>query len=113
MMADKNNDDLLLEQFLAPAREQQIEDRGFTQRVMQQLPDRAWRLSQWWTFTCVALALALFVVFKGWQPMLAGLFSLLHVLTAEVKPIPLFIGMGVVCSLSLLSLVQRFERGYL
>ena len=102
-------DDKLLEQFFQTARTQQIEDRGFTQRVMRQLPDRALQLSRLWTGGCLLMGVVLFVVFHGWQPVSMGLSSLLHTLVTEVKPVPFFVTMGVLCSLSLLELVHKLD----
>ena len=44
-------DDKLLQQFFEPARQKQIEDNGFTERVMRRLPDKAkaLKLSNYWT----------------------------------------------------------------
>ena len=104
------DDDLLLEQFFQSAREQEIADRGFTQRVMRQLPGRSLQLSHWWTALCLAVGLVLFVAFKGWQPLLVNTISLLHNIVVDVKPIPLFVTIGIFCSLTLLDLAHRMER---
>lgn len=55
------NDDRLIEQFLAPGR-REIADNGFTRRVLNRLPDRRERL---WTFTGFTLALVLFIALDG------------------------------------------------
>ena len=61
-MTDKDN--LLLEDFFKQAAQQQIEDNGFTKRVMENLPvsqqEKAHRLSLLWTAFCVALGVVLF-----------------------------------------------------
>jgi hypothetical protein len=38
-----------------------------------------------------------------------GLASLLNTLVAEVKPVPFFVMIGVLCSLSLLELVHKLD----
>ena len=67
----------MLENFFKQAAQQQIEDNGFTERVMQSLPERklltAHRLSQLWTLFCVVVGVALFFAFGGLQ-LLRGLF---------------------------------------
>ena len=103
-------DDKLLEQFFQPARAQQVEDRGFTQRVMKRLPDKALRLSSVWTTFCVVVGIALFVAVKGWQPLLMGLSSLIQNMTENIHPLTFFVTMGVLSCLALLELIHRFER---
>ena len=74
-MTDKDN--MMIEEFFKQAARQQIEDNGFTERVMHSLPDRkdhvVRRLSQLWTLFCIAVAGVLFFMFGGWQ-MVTGLF---------------------------------------
>ena len=74
-MTDKEN--RMIEDFFKQAAQQQIEDNGFTERVMHSLPDRkdhvVRRLSQLWTLFCIAVAGVLFFMFGGWQ-MVTGLF---------------------------------------
>lgn len=103
-------DNELLEQFFQPARRMQVEDNGFSERVMRLLPDRALRLSRWWTVFCLMLGLVLFVVFKGWQPLLISMVSLTRNLTDNVHPIPFFMTLGVLSCLAVLELVQRMEQ---
>lgn len=102
-------DDRLLEQFFQPARAQRVEDNGFTQRVMGQLPDKALCLSHWWTAFCLLLGLLLFVVFKGWEPLLVGVWSMIRMVT-HVHPVPFFMTLGALSCLALLELVHRMER---
>ena len=74
-MEDKN--DILLKQLFAEAAKQTIEDNGFTERVMMNLPEtdmagaRVRRLSHLWTLFCVAVALIIFWAVNGW-PILEG-----------------------------------------
>lgn len=74
-MEDKN--DMLLKQLFAEAAKQTIEDNGFTERVMMNLPEtdlagvRVRRLSHLWTLFCVAVALIIFWAVNGW-PILEG-----------------------------------------
>jgi len=69
-MTDKDN--LLVEDFFKQAARQQIEDDGFTERVMAQIgqtksSSRRWSLM--WTWFCVAMALVLFFLFGGWESL--------------------------------------------
>ncbi len=74
-MTDKH--DRLIEDFFKQAAQQQIEDNGFTERVMQSLPDTQMetvrRLSRLWTVFCVLSGVLLFFLFGGWQ-LLQSLF---------------------------------------
>ena len=71
------DNDKLLEDLFKQAAQQQIEDNGFTERVMQQLPDTKWqtarRLSRLWSLFCILVGIGLFFAFGGWQ-VLTGLF---------------------------------------
>ena len=66
-----DNDNLLIEKFFKQAAQQQIEDRGFTERVMQNLPERrveqVRRLSRLWTIFCGVVGVAMFFLLGGWQ----------------------------------------------
>ena len=81
-MTDK--DHIMIEEFFKQAAQQQIEDNGFTERVMQSLPDRkdhvVRRLSQLWTLFCIAVAGVLFFLFGGWQVVTGLFFASLRVI---------------------------------
>ena len=81
-MTDK--DHIMIEEFFKQAAQQQIEDNGFTERVMQSLPDRKGvavrRLSQLWTLFCIAVAGVLFFLFGGWQVVTGLFFASLRVI---------------------------------
>ena len=66
------------------AAQQQIEDNGFTERVMQNLPDartdNVRRLSRLWSLFCILVALGLFFAFGGWQVLQSLFFGGLHML---------------------------------
>ena len=53
VMTDKDN--IILEDFFKQAAQQQIEDNGFTERVMQNLPktNTVRRLSRLWSLFCI------------------------------------------------------------
>jgi len=72
-MTDKDN--MMIEAFFKQAAQQRIEDNGFTERVMRNLPDRKTelvrKLSQLWTLFCIAVAGVLFFVLGGWQVVTA------------------------------------------
>jgi len=69
-----DNDNLLIEIFFKEAAQQQIEDNGFTERVMErvvQTKPSTRRMSILWTWSCVAIALVLFVFLGGWESLKA------------------------------------------
>ena len=74
VMTDNNQ---FLDDLFKQAAQQQIEDNGFTERVMQQLPDARMdnvrRLSRLWSLFCILVGVGLFFAFGGWQ-VLQGLF---------------------------------------
>lgn len=55
-----NRDELLVQRFFEE-NAIEVEDRGFTKRVMRRLPDRASRLSRIWTAICAVIAVVLVV----------------------------------------------------
>lgn len=73
-MTDNNQ---FLDDLFKQAAQQQIEDNGFTERVMQNLPeaktDVVRRLSRLWSLFCILIGVGLFFAFGGWQ-VLQGLF---------------------------------------
>ena len=73
VMTDNNQ---FLDDLFKQAAQQQIEDNGFTERVMQNLPTTAVtarRLSRLWSLFCILVGVGLFFAFGGWQ-VLQGLF---------------------------------------
>ena len=79
-MTDKDN--LLIEDFFKQAAQQQVEDNGFTERVMASIDnaqlsihnyqftkERGKLLSILWTCFCVSVALALFILLGGWESL--------------------------------------------
>ena len=79
-MTEKENK--LIEDLFKQAARQQIEDNGFTERVMAQVErvDQTslvpHRLSMLWTWFCIAVSLVLFFVFNGWEMLKASLMVL-------------------------------------
>ena len=79
-MTEKENK--LIEDFFKQAAQQQIEDNGFTERVMASIGngqlkmDNGQLLSVLWTWFCIAVILVLFFVFNGWEMLKASLLVL-------------------------------------
>lgn len=65
-------DDKLLNQFFTEQKKE-IEDKGFSRRVMRSLPGRRNRLNQLWTAFCTVLAILLFFAFDGLQATMGTL----------------------------------------
>ena len=72
VMTDNNQ---FLDDLFKQAAQQQIEDNGFTERVMQNLPktDTVRRLSRLWSLFCILVGVGSFFAFGGWQ-LLQNLF---------------------------------------
>ena len=66
-MINDNDNERLLQQFFSEAASRQIEDNGFTERVMQRLPLRTDWFVRIWNTVCIMLFAVLFVVFRGWE----------------------------------------------
>ena len=81
-MTDK--DDMRIEEFFKQAARQQIDDDGFTERVMSSLPRsravQARRLSRLWTLFCILLAAVIFYFAGGIQLLEASLLGLARML---------------------------------
>ena len=79
-MTEKENK--LIEDLVKQAAQQQIEDNGFTERVMERVErvDQTslvpHRLSQLWTWFCIVVSVVLFFVFNGWEMLKASLMVL-------------------------------------
>ena len=86
-MTEKENK--LIEDFFKQAAQQQIEDNGFTERVMASIGNGQLKMDngQWargkgkllsmlWTWFCIAVSLVLFFVFNGWEMLKASLMVL-------------------------------------
>jgi hypothetical protein len=73
-MTDK--DYKLIDDFFKEAAQQQIEDAGFTERVMMSLPDsqaeKSHRLSVIWTWFCILMGVVLFFAFGGLETLKAS-----------------------------------------
>ena len=76
-----DNENILIESFFKEAAQQQIEDNGFTERVMENLPagkaNLAHRLTRLWTWFCVVLGWVLFFLLNGWDSLKASFNMLL------------------------------------
>jgi len=60
-------DDQLLEKLFQPAREMSVADDGFTERVMERIPNRQTLMfSRLWTAFCIVVATVLFFALNGW-----------------------------------------------
>jgi hypothetical protein len=59
-------DDKLLKRFFSEHK-QEIEDNGFSRRVMKSLPDHSLRISNVWTTCCGVLSVILFFALGGLQ----------------------------------------------
>ena len=98
------DNDLLLQQFFRDAAQQQIADDGFTERVMQQLPQTRCNLQRFnrvWTLFCVGVFLVLFVWFRGWELLAIHFEVLLRTLSVETFSINLPLLAAILFSLLL------------
>ena len=100
------NDDKLLRQFFAENRQEPADD-GFTRRVMERLPRRAFRLQRLeriWNIGCAVLCVAIFVALDGarllWNALREVFLSMAQSAAAEqVDPKALLLAAVVLAAL--------------
>ena len=107
----ETTDDKLLQQFFSDNRKE-IEDNGFSRRVMHHLPNRYYRISQLCSLFCFTLAVVLFFVLDGLQLVLGALretiTSAIQSGAAELDPksliivavVLVYLGYRKICSLA-------------
>jgi hypothetical protein len=109
------DNDILLKQFFQEASQQQIADNGFTERVMQSLPQhsllaaRRRLLIRLWTVFCILVFAILFVLFDGWNLLAVQLEVMVKTMAVQTINVNLlmvatilfgllFVGVGEVIS---------------
>ena len=101
-------DNQLLENFFQEARQTTVSDNGFTERVMQQVPDRRMlTLSRLWTVFCVAAAALLFILLRGWEMIAYSLLMLVNTPPTQQQLLMLAASAGVI---GLLAMAEVFGR---
>lgn len=71
----EQQDEMLLEAFFAE-NQMEIEDHGFSEKVMRQLPDsKVLLLQRLWLLICVMIGVALLVVSQAWASLQDCLFA--------------------------------------
>lgn len=102
-------DNELLEQLFRPAREMQIADNGFSEKVMKDLPQGrdVKRLSRLWTIFCVVVAIVLFVLLGAWDTVIMGLLTWLSTLPNQHHLLMLTLTAGVLALLAVSEVVYR------
>ncbi len=97
MERNHEQEELLLQQFFNQQRFD-VEDNGFSHRVMRMLPDRARRLNRLWTAVCTVVAVAFFVAGRGWKAVsgsLQGAWADIsnHDLMYQLSPLTIYMGL--------------------
>ena len=99
------DNDLLLKQFFQDAAQQQIADNGFTERVMQRLPQRSllaarrkW-LTRLWNLCCVVVFAILFVLIDGWELLAVQFEVMLRTLAVQTVSVNLLMAISVLFGL--------------
>lgn len=87
-MTETDNDKLLQDFFAENKRE--IEDNGFSRRVMKRLPDRSERMARIWSAVVLVVSAALFVGLGGlqatWNTLREVFSSMVQQGTTELDP---------------------------
>lgn len=108
-------DDQLLEQFFQQARQTEVPDNGFSDRVMQQITlheaqhatSHAQRLSRLWTAFCIVVAAVLFVLLHGWEPIAYALMMLVNTPPTQHQLLMLVASVGVLGLLAIWEIIGR------
>jgi hypothetical protein len=110
-------DNELIERLFREARQMEVADNGFSDRVMerlnadavvQQTALRRERLfSRLWTLGCVAIAAVLFVVLGGWNIIVYGLLMLLNTPPTHQQMLVFVVSVGVIGLLALNEVISR------
>ena len=101
-------DNELLDRFFETARQMEIADDGFTERVMRRVPSRNTQtLSRLWTVFCVALGVLLFVLLRGWEVMAYGLLMLVNTPPTHQQLLMFAASAGVIGVLAIAELLGR------
>jgi hypothetical protein len=104
-------DNEMLEQLFRPMKEMKVADNGFTERVMKQLPRRdVWQISRLWTAFCIAIAVVLFVLLRGWELIAYGLLMMMNNIDVAKSNLLIVTVLAGVLGLVFLSDVVRRER---
>lgn len=95
------NNDKLIHRFMND-RKKEIEDHGFSRRVMKQLPDREKRISNLWVVCCSIAGMILFFLLGG-AKVVAGIVRIITSGSANyfenTDPLPLTIAIAVLLCL--------------
>ena len=101
-------DDQLLKQFFQSAKDVEIADNGFTERVIQRLPKERERvLSRLWTTLCIAVFMLLFVVLSGWHTIFNGIYYLLDHFPTTHNLVMLTLALSVIGLLAVTEIISR------
>lgn len=105
-------DNEMLERFFQPMKEMEVEDNGFADRVMRQLPrNNVQWASRLWTAACLLVAGVLFVVLHGWESVLCGIVMMLNNFeTLKIHLLLYVVTAGVLGIMALSDLMGRERR---
>ena len=107
-MTDHNEH--LLQQFFSEAAQEQIEDNGFTERVMRQLPARKSWFARLWTPFCIITFVVLFIVFRGWELLFTHFEGMLHSVAAQPFSTNMLMLLGILFGLLFVGTGELISR---
>ena len=79
----------------------EVQDRGFTNRVMRRLPDRSVCLNRIWTAICSVAVVVVFFLTKGWISILGTLQGFLTDMVTSVSQAGILSILGTMVLLTL------------
>lgn len=98
------NDEQLLMRFFDELK-QDIDDNGFTEGVMRQLPAKTLRMSRWWTMICWVIGIVFFFIVDGVGQLRRILIAFLGDVVGMLSTIHLPISTIVMASIVILTLL--------
>lgn len=102
-------DEALLERFFSQQRAE-IQDHGFSRRVMRQLPSRNNKLNRWWTAFCIMLGIVFFIAIRGWKVLADAITVAVRTVPAQdvfqLTPVTLAVALG---ALALMFVLHKVE----
>lgn len=103
-MTKTDPDDILLRQFLKENKKE-IEDFGFSRKVIHRLPYKEKTLLRWWTAVCAALCTGLFFTFGGLNYLIQLIYEVFIVSfgreLTEMNPLHLILAFLVIAGIEI------------
>lgn len=99
-----NRDDILIRKFFEENMPE-IEDRGFSDRVMRRLPKRTNTAGRIWAALCAVAGITFFILCRGWEYILSCFYDITAVIytneTPQTRPLTLVVAVLVLATIAI------------